>query len=172
MMSEVTSAGDPGGAWALVEVVTDLGEPEIGRCAQATRAIKGYALAMLAATGGRLMARRLTIGLIATASALLLVGCGNSTITLTAVSNGVTVSIVVTSDSNAIAALKSNPAVRAGGTIQEGDDHVGSHICGFSVSKGGHTYQVDYYDTGALSNSSPTELCGTIGQQSFLSQAP
>ena len=133
----------------------------------------GYAPAMLMSESRRSLARRLTVGAMASASTLLLVGCGNSAATFMTVSNGVTVSLVATSDSSAIAALKSKLPIGGGvTTIHDGDDHVGNRICGFSTSKNGHSYQIDWYETGPLPNSSAAELCGTAAQQSFLSLAP
>lgn len=116
--------------------------------------------------------RRLTLGVIAGAATLLLVGCGNSTITITNMDTGVPITIVVTSDSTAIPSLEHNLPVLSGVSVRNGDDHVGTHFCGFSASKDGHTYQVDfYYEGGGPLPNSLEGACGTAEQKEFLSRA-
>lgn len=121
----------------------------------------------------RRVTRRLTLCIIGAASALLLVGCGTSTITISNTDTGVPITIVVTGDSSAIPRLEHNLPVISGASVQNGDDHVGSHFCGFSVSKDGHTYQVDFYveRSGPVPNSL-AGACGSANQKEFLSRAP
>jgi hypothetical protein len=98
---------------------------------------------------------------------MLLAGCGNETVTASESSAGLTVSIVVTSDSTAIASLESSLKTSgAGATVSNGDNHTGNHVCGFNVSKNGHTYQVDVY------GSVPSSTCNAAAQASFLADAP
>jgi hypothetical protein len=95
-------------------------------------------------------------------------GSSNSTITATGSQAGVTAFEVVTSDGTAISALKGSP--HGGATLQDGDQHTGNHICGFSVSKNGHSYQVDWYSNSSALTSAL--LCSSSAQQQFLSAAP
>ncbi len=98
---------------------------------------------------------------------LLLAGCGNQTITASESVEGLSVSIVVTSDSTAIASLESSLKTSdATATVSNGDNHTGNHVCGFNVSKNGHTYQVDVYGT------VPSSTCNQAAQASFLADAP
>jgi hypothetical protein len=88
------------------------------------------------------------------------------TITASESVSGVSVAIVVTSDSTAITSLESKlKSVASGVTIANGDSHSGAHVCGFNVSKNGHTYQVDVYGT------VPTTICSAQAQASFLQDA-
>jgi hypothetical protein len=97
---------------------------------------------------------------------ILLAGCGNETVTASESVAGLTVSIVVTSDSTAIASLESSIKTSdTSATISNGDNHTGNHVCGFNVSKNGHSYQVDIYGT------VPSSVC-SAAQQSFLADAP
>ena len=81
---------------------------------------------------------------------------------------GLSGSIVVTSDSTAISALEHKIAALPGTgvTLSNGDKHSGAHVCGFSVGKNGHTYQVDAY--GSL----PASSCSASIQALFLANAP
>lgn len=97
---------------------------------------------------------------------LMLAGCGNQSITITETADGVTGSVVVTSDSTAIAAVEARLGHTATRSIHAGDTHSGAHLCGFSVSKNGHSYQVDFY---GIVQGNP---CDTAGQQGFLADAP
>ena len=98
---------------------------------------------------------------------LLLAGCGNETVTASESASGLSVSIVVTSDSTAIAYIESKlKASNTGVNVSNGDTHSGNHVCGFNVSKNGHTYQVDVY------GSVPNSTCNQAAQQSFLADAP
>jgi hypothetical protein len=98
---------------------------------------------------------------------LLLSGCGGQTITASQAVSGQTIAIVVTSDSTGIASVESRvKATSPGVTFANGDTHTGAHVCGFNVSKDGHTYQVDVY--GAV----PTTICNAQAQASFLQSAP
>jgi hypothetical protein len=98
---------------------------------------------------------------------LLLAGCGNQTITATESAEGLNVSIVVTSDSTAITSLESSlKSSDATAKVSDGDNHTGSHVCGFSASKNGHSYQVDVY------GNVPTSTCDAAAKASFLADAP
>ena len=98
---------------------------------------------------------------------LLLAGCGDETVTASESVAGLSVSIVVTSDSTAIASLESSLKTSdAAATITNGDNHSGNHVCGFNVSKNGHTYQVDVYGT------VPSSTCNAAAQSQFLADAP
>ncbi len=100
---------------------------------------------------------------------LLLAGCGNQTITASESVSGVSVAIVVTSDSTGLSSVESRiKAVSPTVTISNGDTHSGAHVCGFNVSKNGHTYQVDVYGSSAV----PTAVCSPAEQASFLQGAP
>jgi hypothetical protein len=100
-------------------------------------------------------------------AALLLSGCGNQTITASESVSGVSVAIVVTSDSTAITSIESSlKSQDTGVTISNGDTHSGNHVCGFNVSKNGHSYQVDVY------GSVPSSTCNAAAKASFLSDAP
>ena len=76
--------------------------------------------------------------------------------------------MVITSDKTAIAAIRAAviAAQQSDGGIYDGSNAVGSHVCGFNVSKNGHEYQVDVY--GNL----PGSYCSATSQASFLSSAP
>jgi hypothetical protein len=98
---------------------------------------------------------------------LLLAGCGNETITASESQSGVSVSIVVTSDNTAISSIEQSlKTQQTGVTVSSGDNHTGSHVCGFNVSKNGHSYQVDVY------GNVPASTCNSAAQASFLSDAP
>src|SRR3984893_1629326 len=103
----------------------------------------------------------LLLGSIGVAGTLLLSGCGSSSITVQ--SSSPAASIVVTGDSTAVTALKTkNQAqLQAGATAVDGDQHSGNHVCGFSVTKNGHSYQVDAYGNVA------TTTCSSTQQKSF-----
>jgi len=99
------------------------------------------------------------------ASALLLASCGDETVTATESASGLSVSIVVTSDSTGIAAIEKS-VKGSGATVTNGDTHAGAHVCGFNVSKNGHTYQVDVY------GSVPASTCSDAAKSQFLAEAP
>jgi len=102
----------------------------------------------------------------AVAAALLLTACGSATITVVRTSPAA--SIVITSDSNAISALKPKiqPQLVAGQSLVDGDQHSGDRVCGFTLNKNGHSYQVDAY--GSL----PNTTCSQQAQQSLLALLP
>ena len=103
----------------------------------------------------------------AVGAALLLTACGNQTITASQSVSGVSVAIVVTSDSTGLASVESRiKAASPGVSISNGDTHNGAHVCGFNVAKNGHTYQVDVY--GPV----PSTICNAQAQASFLQGAP
>lgn len=111
------------------------------------------------------MRRARLAGLFA-AVAFLLAACGSSSITVLRTSPAA--AIVITSDSNAISSLKPKlqAALQAGETLVDGDQHTGDHFCGFSLSKNGHSYQVDAYGT------LPNTTCSQATQDSLKSQLP
>ena len=122
---------------------------------------------------------RFTVALSAAIAVFILSACGSSNATATAIvaGSGFHVWGVFTTDSTAMGSIKAslNKALTGGGlpsnvTIQDGDQHSGSHICGFNVSKNSHTYQVDYYTDSSLP--STFDPCSSAQQQQLLSQAP
>jgi len=109
--------------------------------------------------------------MIGIAATLLLAGCGNQTVTASETQGGITVQVVITSDSTAITALEAKlPTSAAGVTFSNGDSHSGPHVCGFSASKNGHSYQVDIY--GTLPSSAAGLVCAAASRQQFLANAP
>src|SRR5579864_5455404 len=79
------------------------------------------------------------VTLCAAIAAFTLSACGNSTLTYTISGPGITLYAVVTSDSTAIAAVKSGFNASSLGqsgvtvTSSDGDQHMGTqHICGYS----------------------------------------
>lgn len=99
------------------------------------------------------------------ATTLLLASCGDETVTATESAAGLSVSIVVTSDSTGIAAIEKS-VQGSGAKVTNGDTHSGPHVCGFNVSKNGHTYQVDVY------GSVPSSTCNAAAKSEFLAEAP
>lgn len=96
---------------------------------------------------------------------LLLASCGNQTITATEIGSGLTVSFVITGDTDAVNALEAT--IKSSGlTIVSGSSPAGAHVCGFNRSKNGHTYQVDVY------GDAPATTCNAAAQTEFLSEAP
>jgi len=108
---------------------------------------------------------------IGASTTLLLAGCGNETVTASETQQGITVQVVVTSDSTAIGDLESKlPSTAPGVKFSNGDTHTSAHVCGFSTSKNGHSYQVDFY--GNLPAGTSALVCSTAAQQEFLADAP
>jgi hypothetical protein len=96
---------------------------------------------------------------------VLLAGCGNQTITATETGSGLTVSFVITGDTDAVNALETT--IKSSGlTIVTGSSPTGAHVCGFNRAKNGHTYQVDVY------GDAPASVCSASEQTEFLSEAP
>jgi len=117
--------------------------------------------------------RRPVLQAISLAGLLLLAGCGGASATppsaaITVLSTSPAASIVVTGDSTALAKLKAKVQTQlsAGETVVDGDQHSGTHVCGFSATKNGHSYQVDAY--GGVS----PNTCSTTQQQSFQTDLP
>src|ERR1700688_4673428 len=79
--------------------------------------------------------RRLVLGAIGVAGALLLSGCGNTSVTVQ--SSSPAASIVVTGDSSTMTALKTKiqSQLSSSETIVDGDQHSGNHVGGFSGTK-------------------------------------
>ena len=115
--------------------------------------------------------KRAAFVVIGATTTLLLAGCGNETVTASETQQGITVQVVVTSDSTAIDALKQSlPSTAPGVTFSSGDTHTAPHVCGFSTSKNGHSYQVDFY--GNLPSGTSALVCSASAQQEFLADAP
>ena len=123
--------------------------------------------------------RRFAIPAMIIPCAVLLTGCGGSTVTVTervADTNGlVTVSSTITSDPQAIQAFTTKlVALDAGkpsqGIVQSGDVHVGSIICTYTLSKSGWNYEVTIYVVGRAPGAAA--LCSSRNQQSLLTQLP
>ncbi len=117
--------------------------------------------------------RRPVLRAIGVGGALLLAGCGAASATppsaaITVLSTAPTASIVVTGDSTALAKLKAKVQTQlsSGETVVDGDQHSGNHVCGFSATKNGHSYQVDAY--GGVS----PNTCSSTQQQSFQRDLP
>lgn len=109
--------------------------------------------------------RRVACAVVGFAATLLLAGCGNETITATETSSGLTVSFVITGDTDAVTTLEQT--IKSSGlTIASGTSPTGAHVCGFNRSKDGHTYQVDVY------GAAPSTTCNAAAQTEFLSEAP
>jgi hypothetical protein len=109
--------------------------------------------------------RRVACVVAGIAATLLLASCGTQTITATETGAGMTVSFVITGDTDAVNALEAT-IKHAGLSIVSGSAPTGAHVCSFNRSKNGHTYQVDVY------GSAPASTCGAAGQAEFLAQAP
>ena len=109
--------------------------------------------------------RRVATIMAGIAATLLLASCGTQTITATESGSGLTVSFVITGDTDAVNALEAT--IRSAGlTIVSGSSPTGAHVCGFNRSKNGHAYQVDIY------GGAPKSICSATSQTEFLSQAP
>jgi hypothetical protein len=114
-----------------------------------------------------------TITLSAAIAAFTLSACGGSNSTITVTAGGGTIWGVVTSDSTAIPVIQKAESNTPNVTVQSGDVHMGNHVCGFNVSKNGHSYQFDWYTNNSASASLlQTTECGSTFQQQFLSEAP
>jgi hypothetical protein len=112
------------------------------------------------------------------ATAILLAACStptaNQTVTASLSQNGYTVQMVIESDSTAIADIEKSPSSNAYGfsglNFSDGDVHSEPHVCGFTGSHNGHTYQVDFY--GNLRSGAAAYVCTTTERQEFLAGAP
>jgi hypothetical protein len=98
-------------------------------------------------------------------------GSSNSTITVASTGNGVGVYGVITTDSTAMPVIKRAEGTTSA-TILDGDQHKGNHVCGFNVSKNGHTYQFDWYTDNSLAAAALQTECGSAAQSAFLNEAP
>jgi hypothetical protein len=124
----------------------------------------------------RIVGRSLLAG-VAVAAVLLVAGCGNSEITITGTSEGISVYTVVQSDSTGIGLVKqkisaekpANLIAAMRGTVSDGSNPVGIHICGFSVSKNGHSYQVDRYAASLPAGVTSSEAAATACSSSLKS---
>ena len=114
-----------------------------------------------------------------TAAVLLLAGCGNATLTVDEDIAGIHLFIVVQSDSTAITELQ--PVIKSelsssgiSGSITQGGSPSGSRICSFSVSKDGHSYQVQVYAPSSAASlfTGASFPCSSSNQQEFASAAP
>jgi hypothetical protein len=113
--------------------------------------------------------RRLALAACGALAVVLLSSCGSASLTVKVASPAA--SVVVVSDSDAIAALKTKvqqlfSSGSTGSTVVDGDQHSGNHVCGFNRSKNGHSYQVDVY------GSAQANTCNNAAQQQFLSNVP
>jgi hypothetical protein len=100
-------------------------------------------------------------------------GGSNSSITVVGSTSGVpSLWGVITTDSTAITTIKTAESSTQNVTVQDGDQHQGNHVCGYSVSKNGHSYQVDYFTSNSLAASLIEAQCQSSAQQQFLSEAP
>jgi hypothetical protein len=117
---------------------------------------------------------RFTVAMSAAIAAFIVSACGgsNATITVASTGNGAGVWGVITTDSTAMAVIKKAEGATSNVTVQDGDQHMGNHVCGYNVSKNGHSYQVDYYTSSSLAESLLTSQCASTAQQQFLTEAP
>ena len=108
-------------------------------------------------------------------AALMLAGCGNSELTISGqIGSGQSAYFVVQSDATAIGQLKTSAASSAAGTtVQDGDHHSGTHVCGWSTNKDGHSYQIDLFASG-MSAAQTTQLSAVCnsGESQINSQLP
>jgi hypothetical protein len=118
---------------------------------------------------------KLFVTLAAAIAAFTVSACGSSNSTITAIgtTSGVpTVWGVITTDTTAMAVIKTAEGSTSNVTVQDGDQHMGNHVCGYSASKNGHSYQIDYYTNSSAAASLLEAQCSTTAQQQFLSGAP
>ena len=86
-----------------------------------------------------------------------------------------TLSVVVQSDSAGIALVKQSVASQnstLSGTVTNGDNHVGAHLCSFHVSKAGNSYDVDFYASGLPAGVTASDFCSTAVENAFLDGLP
>ena len=113
--------------------------------------------------------RRSRASIPAVLAAILVAGCGTpDSASLTLGNGGLHGSVVITSDKTAIVSLRNAviAAQQSDGGIYDGSHPVGAHVCGFSFTKQGHSYQVDVY--GSVPNSS----CDSAAQTGFINSVP
>jgi hypothetical protein len=106
---------------------------------------------------------------------LLAAGCGTDAITVTGGVGSATLSVVVQSDSAGIALVKQSVASQnstLSGTVTNGDNHVGDHLCSFHVSKDGNSYDVDFYASGLPAGVTASDFCSTAVENAFLDGLP
>ncbi len=115
-----------------------------------------------------------TLAGLGVAAALLLAGCGNQEITVSASEEGFTFDAVVSSSSSGISAVESAVAKSGAsftGTVANGDNHTGNEICSFSTSTGGNSYTVTWYasslPSGVTASQMQSTLCSSSAEQSF-----
>ena len=112
---------------------------------------------------------------VAGGACLLAAGCGTDAITVTGGAGSATLSVVVQSDSAGIALVKQSVASQnstLSGTVTNGDNHVGAHLCSFHVSKAGTSYDVDFYASGLPAGVTASDFCSTAVENAFLDGLP
>jgi hypothetical protein len=117
---------------------------------------------------------------VAVSASLLIVGCGNSSLTLSFNEDGISGSIVVTSDQSAINSLKASAASEglgglSGATITNGSNPVGSELCSWSASTSGHSYQLAVYATNpssVLTSAFKAEICSSSTEKEIETGLP
>lgn len=107
------------------------------------------------------------LGALGLSAALMLAGCGTSSLTVLIGRGGPSSSLVITSDSSAIAALQTRLTTvvfndTGGDSVLAGDHHEGTEVCSYDVNHGGHTYNVAVY------GAAPTSACDSTSQQQFV----
>ena len=78
-------------------------------------------------------------------------------------------------DSAGIALVKQSVASQnstLSGTVTNGDNHVGAHLCSFHVSKAGNSYDVDFYASGLPAGVTASDFCSTAVENAFLDGLP
>jgi hypothetical protein len=116
---------------------------------------------------------RFIVAVTAAIAAFTLSACGGSNATITVVDNTTgSVFGVITTDSTAMVVITKAERNAPNTSVKDGDQHMGNHVCGYSVSKNGHSYQVDYYPSSSVAASLLASQCASAAQQQFLSEAP
>ncbi|HEV7465201.1 MAG TPA: hypothetical protein VGP96_02800 [Candidatus Dormibacteraeota bacterium] len=90
-----------------------------------------------------------------------LAGCGGGaeqTITAKINGGGSQASIVVSSDSAAIAKLKQDKSIGQGVTVDNGDRHSGALVCAVDVSSAAHKYHIAVYGDYPKDHCSPSDF--------------
>jgi hypothetical protein len=118
---------------------------------------------------------RWRLAAVAGTTCLLATACGSDALTVTGGVGAATISVVVESDSAGIALVKQSVSTASGGlagTVTNGDDHVGSFLCAFHVSKDGNSYSVVFYASNLPAGEPASDFCAPAVQKAFLDGLP
>jgi len=97
---------------------------------------------------------------------LALAGCGDKTVTMQIGASGISMSMVVTGNSDAIDKAKQQAASSASGatvTVSDGDQHKGNKVCETDAKSQGNNYHVVVYSDSPLITAS---VCDSIKNSS------